>query len=93
MIVSSPSLYQINTRVTLADLSRALGRHATLDDIPDRELDRIAQEGFDWVWLGLAVLADIASYAGGGYGNRKQLAAYAPEALPPSGTSGTGTSS
>jgi hypothetical protein len=50
-------------------------------------------QGFDWVWLGLAVLADIASYAGGGYGNRKQLAAYAPEALPPSSTSGTGTTS
>lgn len=29
--------------------------------------------GFDWVWLGLALLADIASYAGGGYGNRDRL--------------------
>lgn len=26
--------------------------------------------GFDWVWLGLAVILDIASYGGGGYGNR-----------------------
>jgi hypothetical protein len=48
---SNPSLYQINTRVVLADLSRALGRPATLDDIPDRELDRIAQDGFDWAWF------------------------------------------
>jgi Alpha amylase, catalytic domain len=46
-----PSLYQINTRVWLTDLSRSLGRKATLDDIPDAELDRIAAMGFDWVWL------------------------------------------
>jgi hypothetical protein len=30
-----PSLYQINTRVWLTDLSRRLGRSATLDDIPE----------------------------------------------------------
>ena len=29
--------------------------------------------GFDWVWLGLGLLADISSYAGGGYGNRQRL--------------------
>jgi hypothetical protein len=29
-----PSLYQINTRVWLTELSRALDRRATLDDIP-----------------------------------------------------------
>jgi hypothetical protein len=46
-----PSLYQINTRVWLTELSRALGRPATLDDIPDAELDRLATLGFDWVWL------------------------------------------
>jgi len=46
-----PSLYQINTRVWLTELSRAIGRPATLDDIPDGELDRIATSGFDWVWL------------------------------------------
>ena len=46
-----PSLYQINTRVWLTKLSRTLGRPATLDDIPDIELDRLAQLGFDWVWL------------------------------------------
>src|SRR6516162_8631788 len=46
-----PSLYQINTRVWLTELSRTLGRHATLDDIPDAELDRVALLGFDWVWL------------------------------------------
>ena len=32
-----PALYQINTRVWLTELSRALGRRATLDDIPDAE--------------------------------------------------------
>jgi len=46
-----PSLYQINTRVWLTDLSRGLGRPATLDDISDGELDRIAKMGFDWAWF------------------------------------------
>jgi len=46
-----PSLYQINTRVWLTDLSATLGRKATLDDIPDAELDRLAALGFDWIWL------------------------------------------
>jgi glycosidase len=46
-----PSLYQINTRVWLTDLSRKLGRQATFDDILDVELDRLAEMGFDWIWL------------------------------------------
>ena len=46
-----PSLYQINTRVRLTELSRTLGRTATLDDISDAELERLAPLGFDWIWL------------------------------------------
>ena len=46
-----PSLYQINTRVWLTELSRTLGRPATLDDMPDAALDRLAEQGFDWVWF------------------------------------------
>ena len=46
-----PSLYQINTRVWLTRLSQTLGRTATLDDIPDAELTRLATMGFDWIWL------------------------------------------
>lgn len=46
-----PSLYQANTRVWLTAISRALGRHATLDDIPDADLDRLAAAGMDWIWL------------------------------------------
>ncbi|HYV68419.1 MAG TPA: alpha-amylase family glycosyl hydrolase [Myxococcales bacterium] len=46
-----PSLYQINTRVYLSELARALGRPATLDDVADAELDRWADRGFDWIWL------------------------------------------
>jgi hypothetical protein len=46
-----PSLYQINTRVWLTELSRTLGRDATLDDVPDAALDRLAEQGFDWVWF------------------------------------------
>jgi glycosidase len=49
--VRYPSLYQINTRVWLTELSCTIGRPATLDDIPDAELDRLAQMGFDWVWF------------------------------------------
>lgn len=46
-----PSLYQVNTRVWLTEISRKLGHPATLDDIPDTELDRLAEAGFDWVWF------------------------------------------
>ena len=46
-----PSLFQINTRVWLTDLARRLGRAVTLDDIPDADLDRLARQGFDWIWL------------------------------------------
>ncbi len=48
---SYPSLYQINTRVWLTELSWKLGRRATLDDVPDDDLDRLAAMGFDWIWL------------------------------------------
>jgi alpha amylase-like protein len=46
-----PALFQINTRVWLTDLGRALRRPATLDDISDAALDRLAEQGFDWVWF------------------------------------------
>jgi hypothetical protein len=46
-----PSLFQINTRVWLTELSRDLRRPATLDDLPDAALERVAEMGFDWVWL------------------------------------------
>jgi len=46
-----PLLYQVNTRVWLTGLSQTLGRPATLDDIPDAELDRLAKMGFDWIWF------------------------------------------
>lgn len=46
-----PSLFQVNTRVRLAELSRELGRPATLDDVTDGELDRLAADGFDLVWF------------------------------------------
>src|SRR2546426_527515 len=46
-----PALFQINTRVWLTELSQTLGRSATLDDIPDADLDRLAERGFDWLWF------------------------------------------
>ena len=46
-----PVLYQLNVRVTLDRQSGQLGRPATLDDLPDAQFDRLAELGFDWVWL------------------------------------------
>ncbi len=49
-----PSLFQVNTRVRLAEIGATLGRAATLDDITDAELDALAPSrdgGFDLVWF------------------------------------------
>jgi hypothetical protein len=46
-----PSLFQINTRVWLTELSQKLGRPAKLDYIPEAELDSLAALGFDWIWF------------------------------------------
>src|SRR5262245_11244845 len=46
-----PSLFQVNTRVRLTELSTTLGRPATLDDIPDSELGQFVADGFDLVWF------------------------------------------
>ena len=46
-----PSLFQINTRVWLTQLSRSINRRATFDDIPDEELDRLVEAGFDFIWF------------------------------------------
>ncbi len=32
--------------------------------------------GFDWVWMSFAILADLGTYAGGGYGNRDRIRGY-----------------
>jgi hypothetical protein len=57
--IKYPSLYQINTRVLLTQLSKKLGRPANLDDIPDSKLDAIAKKGFDWAWF-LSVWPDYS---------------------------------
>ena len=46
-----PALFQVNTRARLSEIAAARGRKATLDDIPDAELDRLAADGFDLVWF------------------------------------------
>jgi hypothetical protein len=43
--------YQSNTSVWLTELWRALRRLATLDDMPDADLDCLVQMGFDRVWV------------------------------------------
>jgi len=35
----------------LLGLTNSEGKHATLDDIADAELDHLAELGFDWIWL------------------------------------------
>jgi hypothetical protein len=32
--------------------------------------------GIDWLWMTLAILADLGTYAGGGYGNRDRIRGY-----------------
>lgn len=49
--IKYPSLYEINTRVWLTELSQELGRPVTLDDISDTALDHLADLGFDWIWF------------------------------------------
>lgn len=46
-----PRLYEINTWVWLDALSRREGRRLGLADVPPHEWDRLAQLGFDGVWL------------------------------------------
>jgi len=56
-----PALFQVNTRVRLAELAETLGRPATLDDVPEGELDALAADGFDLVWfLGVWQTGDAA---------------------------------
>ena len=47
----NPMLFQINTRVTLTELAKKLGRTTTLDDIPDSMLDDLAEDKFTWIYL------------------------------------------
>ncbi len=47
----APVLYEIDTWVWLAELSRRHGRSLTLATVPDKEWDAIGAYGFDAVWL------------------------------------------
>jgi hypothetical protein len=38
--------------------------------------------GFDWFWIGLAVLFDIASWSGSAWGNRDRIRGYGPTGTP-----------
>jgi Alpha amylase, catalytic domain len=46
-----PTLYEINTWVWLAELSRKAGKPIGLGSVPPAEWDAIASYGFDAVWL------------------------------------------
>ena len=46
-----PHVYEINTWVWCEELSAKSGRCLSLQDIPDEEWDRLADLGFDFVYL------------------------------------------
>jgi hypothetical protein len=46
-----PVIYEVNTAIWLADLSRALGRRVTLADVPPSAWDDVTPAGVDAVWL------------------------------------------
>lgn len=46
-----PFIYEINTWVWLRELSERCGQPTTLANVPATELDRLAGDGFDAVWL------------------------------------------
>jgi hypothetical protein len=46
-----PTIYEINTRVWLAELSARAGTAVDLSSVPSAEWDAIAKFGFDGVWL------------------------------------------
>jgi hypothetical protein len=39
-------------------------------------LPGVGLQDWDWLWIGLSVVLDVASYAGGGYGNRGRIPGY-----------------
>jgi hypothetical protein len=47
----NPQLYEINTRVWLANLSRQAGGKLTLGQVPQQEWERLRNLGMDLVWL------------------------------------------
>ena len=40
-------------------------------------------QGFDWLWLGLALFSDVATIASAGYANRNRIPAGVPGATTP----------
>jgi glycosidase len=46
-----PAVYEINTWPWLTDLSREANHRVTLGNVPDAELNRLADYGFDAIWL------------------------------------------
>lgn len=48
---ANPHLYEINTWVWLEELSSKYDRYLRLHEVPDEEWDRLAELGFDFVYL------------------------------------------
>jgi len=45
-----PSLYQIDTRQWISQLSEKISGLFTLDDIPNSELEKFCRSGLRWIW-------------------------------------------
>ncbi len=48
---ANPIVYEINTRLWLAEMAEKHGRVIRLDTVPEEEIERLAAYGFDAVWL------------------------------------------
>src|SRR5262245_48002067 len=51
MLTRFPLVYEVNTRVWLAELASHYGRRVTLSDVPDEEFRRWCAFHFDAIWL------------------------------------------
>src|SRR5947209_3595848 len=47
----NPTLFEVNTRLWLREMPAPGDRPPTLDLVPDTVLDRLAELGFQWLWL------------------------------------------
>jgi hypothetical protein len=48
---NNPSLYEINARVWLAELTQQYGRTVSLANVPSEEIERLLGYGLDGVWM------------------------------------------
>jgi len=45
------TLYEANARILLREISDGVGHAATFADVPESWIERLASQGFEWLWL------------------------------------------